>query len=223
MGINIAIDGTAGSGKGTISKLLAKSLGFYCLDTGAIYRSVAFFIASKKIDPNCESKVVEKLKEVNFKVEFEKDKNGNQIQKNILNGTDLKNKIRGEEVGEAASIVSQFYAVRDFVDDIQHEVSKKYDIIVEGRDIGTVVLPNAEFKFFLTAAPEIRARRRLEQLKLPESEFENVLEDIKARDFRDQNRKISPLKKAEDAVLIDNSNLSVEETLVAMLNVVNGK
>lgn len=223
MGINIALDGHAGSGKGTISKLLAKKLGFYCLDTGAIYRSIALFMINKKIDPNCEKEVVENLKNVSFKVEFEKDENGNQIQKNILHGKDLKNEIRKEKIGEGASIISQYYEVRNFADDIQHEVANKYDVVVEGRDIGTAVLPNAEFKFFLTAAPEIRARRRLLQLNLPESQFETVLADIKERDFRDQNREINPLKKAEDAILIDNGNLTIEETLLKMLEVISVK
>lgn len=222
MGINIAIDGTAGSGKGSVSKQLAKRLGFFHLDTGAIYRSVAYAALEQKISPNDEKSLEKMLKNLNFHVELEK--NGeNQVQKNILNGEDLKDKIRTEEISEASSIVSQFKEVREFATSIQHKIANNYDVIIEGRDIGTVVIPHADFKFFLTASPEVRARRRLAQLNLPESEFENVLNEIKERDKRDSLREISPLKVADDAIYVDNSNQTVDETVELMFNYIMGK
>lgn len=221
MGINIAIDGTAGSGKGSVSKQLAKSLGFFHLDTGAIYRSVAYAAIEQKISPNDEKKLEKMLKNISFSVKLEKV-GENQVQKNILNGEDLKEKIRTEEISEASSIVSQFKEVREFATSIQHKIANKYDVIIEGRDIGTVILPNADFKFFLTASPEVRARRRLEQLNLPESEFENVLNEIKGRDRRDSLRAISPLKVADDAIYIDNSNQTVDQTVQLMVDYIIG-
>ncbi len=221
MGINIAIDGTAGSGKGSVSKQLAKRLGFFHLDTGAIYRSVAYAAIEQKISPNDEKKLKKMLKNISFSVKLEKV-GENQVQKNILNGEDLKEKIRTEEISEASSIVSQFKEVREFATSIQHKIANKYDVIIEGRDIGTVILPNADFKFFLTASPEVRARRRLEQLNLPESEFENVLNEIKGRDRRDSLRAISPLKVADDAIYIDNSNQTVDQTVQLMVDYIIG-
>lgn len=215
MRINIAIDGTAGSGKGTVSKELAKRLGVFHLDTGAIYRSIAFYVLENKISPNDEKNIEKMLKNMKFSVIFEKD-NGNMVQKNLLNGEDLKQKIRTEEVSEASSIVSQYKDVREFATSIQHEIAKNYDVIIEGRDIGTVVLPNATHKFFLTASPEVRAKRRIEQLGLPGNEFENVLKEIKERDKRDSLRAISPLKVAEDAIYVDNSNQTIEQTVDLM-------
>lgn len=215
MRINIAIDGTAGSGKGTVSRELAKRLGVFHLDTGAIYRSIAFYILENKISPNDEKNIEKMLKNMKFSVVFEKD-NGNMVQKNLLNGENLKQKIRTEEVSEASSIVSQYKDVREFATSIQHEIAKNYDVIIEGRDIGTVVLPNATHKFFLTASPEVRAKRRIEQLGLPENEFENVLKEIKERDKRDSLRAISPLKVAEDAIYVDNSNQTIEQTVDLM-------
>ena len=161
------------------------------------------------------------LKNISFSVKLEKV-GENQVQKNILNGEDLKEKIRTEEISEASSIVSQFKEVREFPTSIQHKIANKYDVIIEGRAIGTVILPNADFKFFLTASPEVRARRRLEQLNLPESEFENVLNEIKGRDRRDSLRAISPLKVADDAIYIDNSNQTVDQTVQLMVDYIIG-
>lgn len=218
MPINIAIDGTAGSGKGTLAKQLAKKLGFGYLDTGAIYRSVAYYMIKTGVDLSKGENIAKAVKKINFKVVFEADENGNKVQKNILDGTDLGEKIRTEEISLASSIVSQVKEVREFATKIQHEIASSFDVVVEGRDIGTVVLPNANYKFFLTASPQVRARRRLKQLKLPEDNFESVLEEILERDRRDMTRALSPLKAAEDAVYIDNSNQLPEETLKEMLS-----
>ena len=217
MPINIAIDGTAGSGKGTLAKQLAKKLGFGCLDTGAIYRSVAYYMVENGVDLSKSKNIEKAIEKIDFKVVFE-NQNGNKVQKNILDGTDLGEKIRTEEISLASSIVSQVKEVREFATKIQHEIASSFDVVVEGRDIGTVVLPNANYKFFLTASPQVRARRRLKQLKLPEDNFESVLEEILERDRRDTTRALSPLKAAEDAVYIDNSNQLPEETLKEMLS-----
>ena len=217
MPINIAIDGTAGSGKGTLAKQLAKKLGFGCLDTGAIYRSVAYYMVENGVDLSKSKNIEKAIEKIDFKVVFE-NQNGNKVQKNILNGKDLGDKIRTEQISLASSIVSQVKQVREFATKIQHEIAGSFDVVVEGRDIGTVVLPNANYKFFLTASPQVRARRRLKQLKLPEDNFESVLEEILERDRRDTTRALSPLKAAEDAVYIDNSNQLPEETLKEMLS-----
>lgn len=218
MPINIAIDGTAGSGKGTLAKQLAKKLGFGYLDTGAIYRSVAYYMIETGVDLSKGENIAKAVKKINFKVVFKADENGNKVQKNILDGTDLGEKIRTEEISLASSIVSQVKQVREFATKIQHEIASSFDVVVEGRDIGTVVLPNANYKFFLTASPQVRARRRLKQLNLPEENFESILEEIVERDRRDMTRALSPLKAAEDAVYIDNSNQLPEETLREMLS-----
>lgn len=217
MPINIAIDGTAGSGKGTLAKQLAKKLGFGYLDTGAIYRSVAYYMIETGVDFSKGENIAKAVKKINFKVVFE-NQNGNKVQKNILNGKDLGDKIRTEQISLASSIVSQVKEVREFATKIQHEIASSFDVVVEGRDIGTVVLPNANYKFFLTASPKVRARRRLKQLNLPEENFESILEEIVERDRRDMTRALSPLKAAEDAIYIDNSNQLPEETLKEMLS-----
>ena len=218
MSVNIAIDGTAGSGKGTIAKRLAQELGFFCLDTGAIYRSVAYAVVNAKINLENEEEIKQLIQNLDFKVVFEKDADGKQVQKNILNGEDLGQKIRTEEISEASSYVAQLPFVREFATKIQHEIAKNFNVIVEGRDIGTVVLPNANFKFFLTASVEVRADRRLKQLNLPQERFNDVLKEIKERDYRDMNRAISPLKIADDAIYVDNSNQTLEETISYMLS-----
>lgn len=218
MAINIAIDGTAGSGKGTLAKRLANNLGYGCLDTGAIYRSVAYYFIQNKIDLENLKTVSNALKNMNFKIEFATDENGNKVQKNILNGEDLGQKIRTEEISKFSSIVSQIIEVRQFATEIQHKIADNFNVVVEGRDIGTVVLPNSKYKFFITASVHVRAERRLKQLNLPQSKFNEVYQEIVDRDFRDKSRKLSPLKVAEDAIYIDNSNQTPEETLSLMMS-----
>lgn len=210
MAINIAIDGTAGSGKGTLADLIAKKRGFSHLDTGAIYRSVALFMMRNKVDVSNEKEVLKNLKKIKFEIVFD-EKTKKQV--NLLNGIDLGDKIRTEEVSRGASVVSQYLKVREFATKMQRKIAKNNDVIIEGRDIGTVVLPKAKYKFFITADPEIRAKRRLLQLHLPETDYEKVLNDIIARDKRDMEREHSPLKQAHDAIFIDNSNDTVEQTV----------
>ncbi len=223
MGINITIDGTAGSGKGTVAKKLAKILNFYCLDTGAIYRSIAYKVIKQNFSLLDRRSIEDLMRYINFVIAFERDDEGNQVQKNILDGEDLGNKIRTEEISKASSLISQLSFVRDFATKIQHDIAKKYDIIIEGRDIGTVILPNADCKFFLTASSEVRARRRMAQLNLPEEKYDEILADIKERDYQDSTRELCPLKAADDAFLIDNSNQTIEETLQTMLDNINRK
>ena len=208
---SIAIDGTAGSGKGTISKRLAEKLNFYHLDTGAIYRTIAYCAKVNNVDINNEDEVEKMLTYCDVYVNFE---NGKQI--NMLNGEDVKMNIRTPEIDVASSVISVYDDVRKFATNIQHGLAKKHNIIIEGRDIGTIVLPNANYKFFVTAKPEVRAERRLSQHGLDRSEYQRILREIIERDERDMTRKISPLKKADDAILIDNSNQTIEETVDEM-------
>lgn len=205
---SIAIDGTAGSGKGTISKILAQKLGYYHLDTGAIYRTIAFDAISKNVNIYNEQAVVNMLNNCDIYIKLEKGK-----QVNMLDGEDLGQKIRTPEIDVSASVVSVYLKVRKFAVNIQHALAKKHNIIIEGRDIGTVVLPNADYKFFITAKPEVRAKRRLLQNNLPQSEYPRILKEIIERDERDMSREISPLKQASDAILIDNSNQTIEESV----------
>ena len=210
---SIAIDGTAGSGKGTISKRLAEKLNFYHLDTGAIYRTIAYCAKVNNVDINNEHAVSEMLKCCDIYINLD---NGKQI--NMLNGEDVKNNIRTPGIDVASSVVSVYDDVRKFATRIQHALAQKHNIIIEGRDIGTVVLPNADYKFFITAKPEVRAQRRLIQHGLNSGEYQKILQDIIERDERDMTRKISPLKRAEDAILIDNSNQTIEETVDEMFS-----
>jgi cytidylate kinase len=221
--LKIAIDGTAGSGKGTISSGVAKALGIYHLDSGAIYRVVTYKCLQEKIDIANEKRICEIIKKISFKIVFEKDKSGNCIQKNILDGIELGREIRTEEISSNVSIISQYDCVREFAKKIQLDLADKYNIIIEGRDIGTIVLPNADFKFFITATAEERAKRRVNQLSLPEAEFKNVLKEIKERDKRDMNRKISPLKPAKDSYLIDNTNEKSVDTIKKILEIIKSK
>lgn len=221
MAITIAIDGTAASGKGSAARKLAKRLDFYHLDTGAIYRSIAFYMTMRQINIEDEKEVNKWLKELEVEVVLKKDSNGERSQKNIIFDLDLGDKIRTEKVTYVASIISQYEQVRKFACAIQHKLAKKNNIVVEGRDIGTVVFPKATKKFYITAKPEVRAQRRLSQLKLPQSDFSRILEEINARDNRDKTRKICPLKLADDAIYIDNSTMNVDETVDLMLTYIN--
>lgn len=210
---SIAIDGTAGSGKGTISKILAEKLGFYHLDTGAVYRTIAYYAISKNIDIYNQQAVVNMLSDCDVYIKLEK---GRQI--NMLAGEDLGQKIRTPQIDVASSVVSVYPEVRKFAVRIQHALAKKHNVIIEGRDIGTVVLPNADYKFFITAKPEVRAERRLLQHNLPQSEYPKILKEIIERDERDMTREVSPLKQAPDAILIDNSNQTIEESVNLLLS-----
>lgn len=201
--INVAIDGPAGAGKSSIAKATAAEIGFIYVDTGALYRSVALFALENGLDSD---DLVKSLDKINVSLEFI---GGSQHV--ILNGADVSDKIRTAEVSMNASKVSAIPAVREFLFGLQKKIAAENNIIMDGRDIGTVVLPDADLKVFLTASAEERANRRFKEMTDPGITYEQVLEDIKQRDYNDMHRDISPLKQAEDAVLLDTTGMTVEE------------
>lgn len=206
--VAVALDGPAGSGKSTIAKMVAKELGFIYIDTGAMYRSVALYCIDKDIDYNNEVQVLRQLDNINITIE-----NANREQRYILNGNDVTDLIRSPEVSDGASKVATYKAVREKLVALQRELASKQSVIMDGRDIGTNVLPRAEVKVFMTGEVEERARRRYEELHLKGMSvtFEEILEDIKKRDYNDSHREYNPLRQADDAVLLDTTHMSVEE------------
>ena len=217
MKINIAIDGPSGAGKSTIADILASKLSYVHLDTGAMYRSAALLAIKNKVSLSDEEKIVE-LMENNFKLDMANDKV-------FLNGEDISDAIRTNEVSMAASDISKLSGVRKALVKSQQEIASKKGYIVDGRDICTVVLPDAEVKIFLTATSEDRARRRLEQNRQKGliDDYDKILEDIKKRDYQDSHRANSPLVKADDATLIDSSNMSIDEVVDKILDLVYKK
>ena len=217
----IAIDGPAGAGKSTIAKRLAKELGFIYVDTGAIYRTVGYYIWLCGIGGRDADGVARLIDEVNVKIEYP----GDGVQHMILNGKDITSEIRTPEISSYASQVSAHKCVRDYLLETQQELARTHDVVMDGRDIGTVVLPNAQVKIFLTASPEVRARRRhLELMEKGISDsYEKVLADMKQRDLQDSTRAIAPLKQAKDAVLLDTSDMTLEESVAAMKAIIEEK
>lgn len=215
--INIAIDGPSGAGKSTISDILAEKLGYIHLDTGAMYRTTALKALEKGIDLADEDGVVELINTLDFK----QTPDG----RIFCNGIDISNDIRQNEISMAASDVSKLQNVRKALVALQQKIAEDKGYIVDGRDICEVVLPNAEVKVFMTASPEERARRRVEQNKekgIP-SNYDEILEDIQKRDYQDSHREFSPLRQTEDATLIDSSNMSISEVVDAILELVKQK
>ncbi|MDD6677816.1 MAG: (d)CMP kinase [Firmicutes bacterium] len=217
----IAIDGPAGAGKSTIARRLARELGYCYVDTGAIYRTVAYFFSLIGISPKDQDGVAKYIDELT--VEMEYDEEGKQHM--IMNTLDVTDDIRTPEISQGASLVSAHKVVRDMLLDMQRDVARKHNVIMDGRDIGTVVLPNATVKIFLTASAEVRAQRRCKELEakgLPEK-YEKVLKDIQQRDYQDSHRAIAPLKQARDAVLLDTSDLDIDGVVAAMMKIVREK
>lgn len=216
--INIAIDGPGGAGKSSLSKAVAKKLDILYVDTGALYRTVGLFVKSKNTDPKNAAAVTELLPEINIEVKYE---NGAQVI--YLNGVDHKDEIRTPELSMYASHVSAIPSVRAFLLETQKQIARTNSVIMDGRDIGTVILPNADVKIFLTASAECRAKRRYDELcaRGQSVRYEDVLAEMNERDTQDSSRKIAPAKPAEDAILLDNSNLTFDETVDAVLDIVN--
>lgn len=218
--INIAIDGPAGAGKSTIAKAAAKALGFIYVDTGALYRAVAYFMISHRIDVNKEDKVASYLCDVVPELKYI-----DGVQHVFLNGEDVSDKIRTPEVSMGASAVSAIPRVRDFLFDLQKKIAAENNVVMDGRDIGTVVLPNADVKIYLTASAEERARRRHKELteKGEAVSFEEVLADVNKRDYNDTHREVAPLKQAEDAILCDTTNVDLQGAIDMLINIINEK
>ena len=205
--ISIAIDGPAGAGKSTIAKRLAKELGYYYVDTGAIYRTVAYFMDLLGIAPKDIDGVSRYIDELNVEIEYDED----GLQHMIMNGMDVTGDIRTQDISQKASLISAHAVVREMLLDMQRDVAKKHNVIMDGRDIGTVVLPRANVKIFLTASVEVRAQRRYLELqaKGAKDSYEKVLADIKQRDHQDTTREIAPLKQAKDAYMFDHKGLLI--------------
>ncbi|MBP3313448.1 MAG: (d)CMP kinase [Oscillospiraceae bacterium] len=217
----IAIDGPAGAGKSTMAKRIAKELGYVYVDTGAIYRTVGYYVWLCGIGGRDVDGVTRLIDEVNISIEYPED----GLQHMILNGKDVTGEIRTPEMSSYASQVSAHKCVRDFLLDTQRELARTHNVVMDGRDIGTVVLPDAEVKIFLTASPEVRARRRYIELqeKGVSDSYEKVLADMKQRDLQDSTRPIAPLKQAKDAVLLDTSSMTLEESVEAIKSIVEEK
>ncbi len=204
MGFVVAIDGTSGSGKTTTARKVSKLLGWLYLDTGATYRAVAYFVLRRGVNPNDEKKVTQILDELNIEIE-----KVNNEQRTIVNGEDISDKLRTDEVNKAVTPVSKMKAVRRFLVGIQRKIVDDNNAIIEGRDIGTVVFPDADLKFYMDADVGVRAKRR--GLQDSKENLEEVEKDLKRRDYHDSTRKESPLKKSDDAYLLDTSSLSIDE------------
>lgn len=220
MSVNIAIDGPAGSGKSTLAKALAQKLGYVYLDTGAIYRTVGLFARQNAIDPHNESALSAHLPEIDIELRWE-----NGVQKILLCGKDVSEDIRTPEASMYASAVSALPAVRAFLLDMQRRLASEHNTILDGRDIGTVVLPNADVKIFMSARPEIRAKRRYDELRAKgvDVTYESVYDDMSTRDKNDATRAVAPCVPADDAVLFDNSGLTLEQTLDEAITIIKGK
>ena len=219
--MNIAIDGPSGAGKSTLAKSLSAKLEYVYVDTGALYRTIGFYVFRKGIDPKNETAVAAVLPEISVEMTYGDD----GLQHMLLNGQDVTREIRLPEISMYASAVSAHPPVRAFLLEMQRELARKNNVIMDGRDIGTVVLPEAQVKVFLTAAPEARAKRRvleLEQRGTPEP-FEKVLADIQKRDWDDSHRATAPLKQADDAVLLDTTELTFQESEAALLKIIKEK
>ncbi len=221
MNRNIAIDGPAGAGKSTAAKRLAKELGYIYVDTGAIYRTVGLYARQSGVAPEDAEGIAALLPEIRIELCY----GGDGTQRMLLNGEDVSEEIRTPEISVYASQVAAIPAVRAFLLDMQRELARKQDVVMDGRDIGTVVLPDAAVKIFLTASPETRAKRRYLELqeKGASVTYEQVLAEVIQRDEQDTTRAVAPLKQAQDAVLADTSALDLEESVAYLLRIVREK
>lgn len=216
----IAIDGPAGAGKSSVAKAAAKALGFVYVDTGALYRTVGLYLLRSEVDPADAEAVEPKLRDIQVDLKYE-----DGVQHVILNAEDVSGLIRTPEVSMAASACASVPAVRKFLFSAQVDMAKKYNVIMDGRDIGTVVLPKATVKIFLTATPEVRAKRRTDELiaKGQKADYNKILKDIQQRDYQDTHREIAPLKMARDSVKLDTSELDIDGVIAAMKEIIARK
>ena len=218
--MNIAIDGPAGAGKSSIAKLVAKDMNFIYVDTGAMFRAMAYYFLSTGIDPQDEEAVNAACGGICIRIEYE-----DGIQHIYLNDMDVSTEIRKEEVGKNASAVAKYPMIRAKLLELQRSMAAENDVIMDGRDIGTVVLPDAEAKIFLTASSRVRAERRYKELKEKgeECDLDKIEKDIIARDEQDMNREIAPLKQAEDAVFVDTSYMTIPDVVAAIREIAESK
>ena len=217
----IAIDGPAGAGKSTIAKRLAKELGYQYVDTGAIYRTVAYFFDLWGVSPKDIDGIRRYIDELTVGIEYDED----GVQHMIMNGMDVTNDIRSQDISQKASLISAHAIVRDMLLDMQRDVAKKYNVIMDGRDIGTVVLPKANVKIFLTADAEVRAKRRTDELiaKGQKADFQRILKEIQQRDYQDTHREVAPLKMCRDSIKLDTSNLDIDGVVAEMKRIIGEK
>ena len=208
---SIAIDGPAGAGKSTIAKRLAKELGYRYVDTGAIYRTVAYFMDLWGVSPKDVDGVERYIDELTIGIEYDED----GLQHMIMNGMDVTGDIRTQDISQKASLVSAHACVREVLLDMQRDVAKEHNVIMDGRDIGTVVLPKANVKIFLTASAEVRAQRRTDELlaKGQKANFNQILKEIQQRDYQDTHREIAPLKMCRDSVKVDTSDMDIDQVV----------
>lgn len=209
--LSIALDGPVGAGKTTIARELAKRLNFLYVDTGALYRSIGKYIVDQGGDPSSPEDVIPRLHDISIQLRY----NNQNQQRVFLNNADVSDEIRTPKISMAASQVGAIPEVREFLISLQREIAEKNNVVMDGRDIGTTILPNASFKIFLTASVEERAERRYQELKEKGdgSTYEQVLDDLKKRDYNDSHRAVSPLSQAADAVLVDTTGLSLEDSI----------
>lgn len=219
--ISVAIDGPAGAGKSTIARRLAGELGFRYVDTGAIYRTVAYFMDLWGVSPKDADGVNRYIDELTVGIEYDDE----GVQHMLMNGMDVTGDIRTPEISQKASLISAHAVVRDMLLDMQRNMAEEYDVVMDGRDIGSVVLPKATVKIFLTASPEVRAKRRYQELleKGQKASYEQVLRDVQQRDYQDTHRDIAPLKMCRDSVKVDTSEMDLEQSVAAIRKIVEEK
>lgn len=219
--ISVAIDGPAGAGKSTIARRLAGELGFRYVDTGAIYRTVAYFMDLWGVSPKDVEGVNRYIDELTVGIEYDDE----GVQHMLMNGMDVTGDIRTPEISQKASLISAHAVVRDMLLDMQRNMAEEYDVVMDGRDIGSVVLPKATVKIFLTASPEVRAKRRYQELleKGQKASYAQVLKDVQQRDYQDTHRDIAPLKMCRDSVKVDTSEMDLEQSVAAIRKIVEEK
>lgn len=219
--ISVAIDGPAGAGKSTIARRLAGELGFRYVDTGAIYRTVAYFMDLWGVSPKDVDGVNRYIDELTVGIEYDDE----GVQHMLMNGMDVTGDIRTPEISQKASLISAHAVVRDVLLDMQRNMAEEYDVVMDGRDIGSVVLPKATVKIFLTASPEVRAKRRYQELleKGQKASYQQVLRDVQQRDYQDTHRDIAPLKMCRDSVKVDTSEMDLEQSVAAIRKIVEEK